>query len=244
MKINKFVKKKNEKYELVLDNNHTLEVFQDVILKYDLLLKKEIDKKTLEKISIENNYYEAYYLSIKYISRKIRCEKEIYDYLKSKDFSNEVIEKVIIDLRNKQLLNDINYIESFTRDKFNLNNLGPNKIKSDLYNLKIDKSLIEKYVVIDDNEMKEKLDKLIDKRIKQLKNYSGEILRRKVEEYFIIKGFDKTMINSILIKKNLENDDKYKIEYDKLYKKYSKKYSGAELDYIIKQKLYLKGFKK
>ena len=41
------------------------------------------------------------------------------------------------------------------------------------------------------------------------------------------------------------DDDSFiaKKEYDKLYKKYSKKYSDKELDYVIRQKLYQKGFK-
>ena len=39
-----------------------------------------------------------------------------------------------------------------------------------------------------------------------------------------------------------ENDSNIaKKEYDKLYKKYSRKYSGDELKYKIREKMYLKG---
>ena len=37
------------------------------------------------------------------------------------------------------------------------------------------------------------------------------------------------------------NSDIAKKEYDKLYKKYSRKYSGDELKYKIREKMYLKG---
>ena len=35
-----------------------------------------------------------------------------------------------------------------------------------------------------------------------------------------------------------------RLEYEKLYNKYKNKYTGSDLEYFIKQKLYSKGFKK
>ena len=61
---------------------------------------------------------------------------------------------------------------------------------------------------------------------------------------FINKGYSKEEILKILDNKDLTNDDLYEKEYKKLYNKYSKKYSGDELEYFIKQKLYQKGIKK
>ena len=49
------------------------------------------------------------------------------------------------------------------------------------------------------------------------------------------------MIEDILNTKKLNNNGGEK-EYTKLYNKYSKKYSGYELENIIRQKLYQKGF--
>ena len=74
------------------------------------------------------------------------------------------------------------------------------------------------------------------------KNYSGNVLKQKIISYFMDKGYDKNMITSILDTKELYDEDALKKEYNKLYNKYSKKYSGKELEMIIKQKLYQKGF--
>lgn len=39
----------------------------------------------LEKVMNENNYYEAYDLSLSYIETKLRTESEIISYLEKKD---------------------------------------------------------------------------------------------------------------------------------------------------------------
>ena len=41
----------------------------------------------------------------------------------------------------------------------------------------------------------------------------------------------------------MDDSISYQKEYDKLYKKLSRKYEGATLEYKIKEKLYQKGFK-
>ena len=45
MKIKKISKKKGSLYELLLDTGEKINLYDDVILKYELLLKKEIDDK-------------------------------------------------------------------------------------------------------------------------------------------------------------------------------------------------------
>ena len=56
---------------------------------------------------------------------------------------------------------------------------------------------------------------------------------------------DKTLINKLIdeYEYNTCEDDIAKKEYEKLYAKYSRKYSGLELQRKIKEKLYLKGLK-
>ena len=55
-------------------------------------------------------------------------------------------------------------------------------------------------------------------------------------------GYSRDIIVEIVDKREFSvSKDLIKKEYDKLYRKYSKKYSGSELEYKIKQKLYQKG---
>ena len=69
-------------------------------------------------------------------------------------------------------------------------------------------------------------------------------ISQKIISDFLNKGYNKEDIVEILNSKNLSDDNLYEKEYKKLYDKYSKKYPKEQLEYIIKQKLYQKGFKK
>ncbi len=244
MKIIKYKKMSKGRYKVFLDNNKEIILYEDIILKYNLLITKQIDDNIFEKIISDNNEYSVYDLALSYINTKIRCEKEIRNYLERKNIDSTLINETIKKLKNNNFLDEISYIKAFTYDKFNLNNYGLNKIKRELISLNLDRNLIEEYSIIDKEEELLKLEKLIDKKIKQMKNYAGSVLELKITNYFYEQGYEKNDIKNILKTKNLVTDDLYIKEYDKLKKKYSKKYSGNELERIIKQKLYLKGFRK
>ena len=95
MKIIKYQKLKSNKYKVVLDNEEEITLYDNVILDNNLLITKEINN--IDDILKQNDYYDAYFISIKYISRKLRTNKEIYNYLKNKfdlDIINETINRL------------------------------------------------------------------------------------------------------------------------------------------------------
>ena len=56
------------------------------------------------------------------------------------------------------------------------------------------------------------------------------------------KGYEYSVICKLIDNYDFSNDvDLSKKEYEKLYKKYSSKYKGLELENIIKKKMYMKG---
>jgi regulatory protein len=57
------------------------------------------------------------------------------------------------------------------------------------------------------------------------------------------EGYYKWMIEQVIKSKEFKEDDTLvQKEYDKLFRKLSRKYDGSELSYQIKQRLYVKGF--
>ena len=234
MKVLKYKKVKN-KYRVYL--------YDDIILKYELLLKKAIDNKTFDKLVLDNNKEDIYEKAINYISIKIRSREEIYNYLNKKGYEKEDIVNTIDRLEKNKLINDDLYIKSYIHDRFYLSSDGLNKIRNYLINLKLDESTIDKYIEeIDREDILEKLNKLIDKKIKSNRNYSGNILKMRLINYFIEQGYNKSDIENILDNKDLVDIDLGIKEYKKLYDNYSKKYEGYELENIIRNKLYQKGY--
>lgn len=243
MKIISYQKKKNNLYEITLSNNEVYALYDDVILKHELLLKKELNDKELEKILEENKLQESYIKALKYLNSKLRTEKEIRKKLAEYDY--KTINYVIERLKKEGYINDKLYIKSYINDEINLKLIGQNKILYDLKKLGFNEDDILNYLNTFDNELwLNKIDKYISKKINNNHNLSGMMLKQKIIQELINKGFYKEDINSIIDNFTFEdNNDIKEKEYNKLKIKLSKKYSGEELEYRIKIGLLKKGYK-
>ena len=80
MKIINYKKKKTNIYEITLSNSEKISLYDDVILKYDLLLKKELNDKLKMKIYEENSYLESYYKALKYLNNNKNYKTKIFKY--------------------------------------------------------------------------------------------------------------------------------------------------------------------
>lgn len=245
MKILKFKKVTKDKYKVYLENNDIITLYEDIIIKNNLLLTKELSYEQIDELQRQNNDYGSYDIALKYISIKMRSEKEIKDYLIKKGISEFNVERIIDKLKGNGYIDDIKYANAYIKDQLNLSNNGPYKIKSNLINLGIDEDIIDELIYkIDKDIIKDKLTKLINKQLK-IKKGSKNMLKLKLVTYFCNLGYDKEMILNILNNSNITTDlDLLKKEYNKLYSKYSKKYEGKELSNFIEQKLYKKGYTK
>ena len=244
MKIKSYKKLKNGKYRLLFDNSETLDVYEDVILKLELLLKKDISESLKQKILEENEKYDAYAVGLKYLSTRVRSGKEVIDCLKRKEYSFSNIENAINILEKQGYINDRNFAKAFLNNRLITTSNGPYKIKSDLKEKGVSNEIIddimEEYTI---DIQKEKIVKQINRMIKSNRNKGNHLLKRKIFNELSKQGFKRSLLNEYLQTIQLDNDQKLRDkEYQKLYQKLSKKYQGNELEYKIKEKLYQQGF--
>ncbi len=240
MKIEK-IKKRGYKYRITLDNGEIIDTFDEVILKNNLLFDKNIDANLLNKINTDTTYYDIYNKVLKMISRRLRSEHEINVYLDKVRVDNNDKVKIIENLKRIGLINDYNFARAYANDKINLSLDGPLKIANDLEAHHIDSSVISKVIDIPCEIIDERLEKIITKKAKANKKYSGFVLKQKLMIYLVNLGYEKSDINRNLSHITLDNEFMLK-EMEKLYKKYSLKYSGDELCFRVRNKLYSKGY--
>lgn len=241
MKIEK-IKKTGSKYKIVFDDNTVLKTYDDVIINSGLLFSKDIDAEDLNKLNIDTNYYDIYYKTVNYITRKLRSEKETIEFINKNNVNDKDKKEVIKKLKEIGLINDANFVKAYISDKINLSNDGPDKIRKSLLEHDISSDIIDENIDKIDNQLiKEKLIKLITKKISNTK-YSGYVLRQKIINDFINLGYSRELINEVYDNISINKTDLLKKEYNKLYKKLCVKYSGYELENKIKTKLYQKGF--
>lgn len=243
MKIINYKKKNNNLYEIKLDNKEIILLYDDIILKYNLLITNEINKEQLKDIIKDNNKVEAYYIAIKYLKIKLRTKKEIRKKLSKYDLS--IVNYVINRLYKEGYLNDLYYITSYINDKINLELMGQNKIISNLKRLGFKEEDILNYLnTIDKDIWFQKINKYIIKKIKLNHNLSGIVLKNNIIRELLFKGFNSNDINNEIDKFEFIDDKNiYNHEYEKIKKRLIKKYQDKELETQIKITLYKKGFR-
>ena len=198
MKINKFKKTGKNKYKVFFDHTD-ITLYEDIILKYELLIKDDIDIDLLEKIVEDNKNYDCFNSALDYIEVKMRNKKEIYKYLSNKEFDDKLINETIKKLEDLNLLNNKSYITAFINDKVNLSNDGPYKIKKALLELDFEENEIDNYLnTISNDVWKEKLEKLINKKKSIMKSKSYYMFINKMKNDLYNLGYDKDMIDDYL----------------------------------------------
>lgn len=245
IKIVKYKKSTNGKYKVYLDNDKELLLYEDVILKYNLLLIKEIDSKLLIDIDKYNQECDVYYVALNSIKSRF---KSIYDLrltLLKKEYPEDLVSKAIDKLIKQGYLNDRSFTKSYINNKMITSNYGPYRIEKELLEKKIDSDIIKEEIeVFTLEEQTTRIKKLIEKGIRINHTRGGIVLKQKIYNDLKLLGYDISLINSVISTYSFEEDsDIAKKEYDKLYRKYSRKYSGDKLKNKIREKMYLKGLK-
>lgn len=244
MKILKYKKMSGDKYKISLDNNTDIILYEDVILKFELLLTKNIDDSILGDALKYNQECDVYNVALNCLKRGQKCINDLRLFLLKKEYPSDLVEKVIDKLIFQGYLNDNFFVNCYVNYYLNNSNKGPFKIERELLDKKIDSTLIDSALELFTNDIqKEKISKIIEKGIKSNHSRGGVVLKQKIYNDLKMLGYDISIINSVISNYSFDNNELLKKEYDKLYKKYSRKYSGDELKKIINLKMYQKGFK-
>lgn len=91
-------------------------------------------------------YINARARAIKYIMYKMRTSKEVYDKLLELGFEEEIINRVIFDLKQLEYINDEEYAKKFIESNKKSKKISKSMIKLKLKNKGIDGEIIEKYL--------------------------------------------------------------------------------------------------
>lgn len=201
LKIEKYEKVAKSLYRLYLDNGEVIDVYDEVILENNLLLKKELSSYLYNKILCESKLCEFYNACIKYISIRVRSTKEIIDYLKKKGVMEEDITYVVNKLNKNKFLDDNYFCECFIKDKLKFTSMGEYKILYELKRLGISSDIINNnYYLLDSDILKERIDKIIDKKIRSNHKLDNNKLRNKIYNSLVNLGYSSNLVTERLNK--------------------------------------------
>jgi regulatory protein len=135
------VKQKNKKnYEIIFDNDQTISLHEDMIVKYHLHKDKKLDPSELSEIIKSTKNYNLYLIALNYLSKRPYSIKELRNKLKSKALDTQDIAEVIEKLNHVNYLDDEQYAKLWIEQH---SQHGIHRIRFDLKQKGIEESIIK-----------------------------------------------------------------------------------------------------
>jgi len=192
-------KKRKDRYNIFIDGVFRFGLDEGVVARIGLYEKKEIDEKEIEQIEKEEVIAKAFNAAANFLKTRERSKKEIRDKLKTKEYSESVIEKVLEKLERLDIVNDKRFAEMFVRDRMKLKPKGKKVLSLELAQKGIDRNTIEEVLqelVGGDGEI-ELAKRVLEKAEKKYSGLEENIRRDKIIKYLLSKGFSWNTIEGL-----------------------------------------------
>ena len=221
---------KNRRYSVIIKSESkttNFDISEDILVEYRLVQEKVLSKTDYKKFVIANDRDKVYQKVLHYALYKMRCTKEITDFLTKKKIPYEEQAYYLKKLRKTKILDDLKYAEIFVRESFDFGKKGPKKIMYELNKKKIDKEIYMNYInLIKPEEIEENLKNLFNKKLNSIKNKSINKATQNIKQYLVTKGYSYEQVSNYVNKSS--SIIKEKISEDEIIAK----------DYIVAQKKY------
>ena len=137
-------------------------------------------------------------------ARGEKCEFDIIQKLTKLEVDNESQQKIIEYLVSNSFINNQRYANAFVNDKFKFNKWGKQKIKQNLKFKRIESIYIDASLSsLDNGDYKKVLVYVLEKKRKQIKDKDELIVRQKLLNHAVSKGFEMDLIFEIITTHNL-----------------------------------------
>ncbi len=241
-------KKKKNRLNIYLDGEYAFSISDDIYVKFHVHKGKQLSEEAIATIIHEDHLHRAYVAAIQYLRYRMRTEAEIRRHLRKKEMKEAVIDRIVSRLYEEKLLDDLEFAESFVRDRMNRSTKGPLLIEKELKEKGVSESDIKTALEQFTHEKQvEQAKKWLEKEMKKKLNTSYKRKKEQLSAKLLQRGFSKEAAKEALNAVPFEIDESeefllLKNHADKLYTKYKNKYDGFELEMKLKERLYMRGF--
>ena len=248
--ITKIGRQKNnpERYNIYLNDEYAFAVDESTLIKFGLMKGKTLEQFDIDEIVYEDEIAKAFNKALHFLSFQMRSEYEVKKKLLDAGHGEAVVLEAIRKLENLGFLNDATYSKALLETKKRTMKKGPLAIRQDLKKKGIDKSLQDE--VLESFTYKEQLElaiQLAEKEVRAGTRKTPMQVKQKIQDVLMRKGYSFNIVSDVLenIKLAREDDewtDMIAAQGEKIWRKYSSKFSGTERNMKVKQALYQKGF--
>lgn len=144
-------KKNKERLSVYIDGRYSFSISEDDYLSLNLYEKRELTAEELDYIKNTLVFREAKSDAIRYLTSKLRTEKEVGLKLQDEGYDESTVDQVIEELRALGYINNKLYVQKYVFDRSKLKPISKRLMKVELQHRGIPDELIDE--VLDDWNM-------------------------------------------------------------------------------------------
>ncbi|MEG0384509.1 recombination regulator RecX [Solibacillus cecembensis] len=237
-----------ERYNIYLNEQYSFAVDENTLIKFDLQKGKILEQSEIDEIQYEDEIAKAFNKGLNFLSYQMRSEHEVRTKLLVAGHGEAVVQEALHKLTRLGFLDDASYSKALLETRKRTAKKGPAAIRQDLMKKGIDKSLQQEVLATFEHDEQMKLAmELAEKAVRTNSNKTPVQIKQKIQDILLRKGYSYTVVKEILEQMKFERaEDEWEIlmedQGDKIWRKFSSKFTGYELRNKVKQALYQKGF--
>lgn len=191
------LKRPKHRYQISF-GSYTLEVHEDVLIKYRMMKGAVFTRAELEEIVLADERQRAYGDALLALSRKMRTSYEITMRLGEKGWGPDVVNEVIKRLTEERLIDDAVYAQEWAHQRVRSRGKGKMWVRHELRQKGVEKPLIEEALGMVSEE--EEMSSARELAFKKWRSVTGEMQdrKRKTGAFLMRRGYSGSLVSKVL----------------------------------------------
>ncbi len=186
--------KRQGRYSIFVDDKYSFSLSENELLNSGTRVGREYSAEEFEQLKQTALLDKAYMRSLDLLSRRARSDWEMRQYLKRKEYDQDVIDKIVYKLAQKGYINDKKFADSWINSRRQLKNMSKRKLRLELKQKRVPEEIVNLTLDEDETNEQDVLRELVAKKRQQSK-YQDNL---KLMQYLSRQGFNYDDIKSAL----------------------------------------------
>lgn len=179
-------KKNKQRVNVFLDDNYAFAL--DIMKAASLSCGQKLTPERINELKTEDEYNMALNNAFRFLGHRARSTKEIERYLSEKDFSDDIVQKVIEKLLDEKYLDDSDFTRMWIESRTKFNPKGAWALRFELRQKGVDDSIIEN--ALSEHDDNEAAWTAVQKKLSLWKSLDVENFRKKLYTFLSNRGFN------------------------------------------------------
>lgn len=186
--------KRKDRYSIYVDGKYLFSFSENELINSGLKVNQELSQSELTGLKDQAVLDKAYDRTLNLISHRPRSEWELRDYLKRKDYDEEVVNQTLQRLSERGYVDDRDFARRWVGTRRLLKATSKRRLSQELRQKRIADDIVNEVLADDSTDERQVLRELIERKRKQAK-YQDNL---KLMQHLSRQGFDYGQIKEVL----------------------------------------------